>query len=106
MNVFIFPGQGAQFPGMGLEAYRSSDKIKSLFNQADEILGFKLSKVMFEGTEDELKQTKVTKLIVKSFCRYFSTKFILEKCPGAMFRIPAKKCYENVPLCPDPNSHF
>ena len=60
MNVFIFPGQGAQFPGMGLEAYKSSDKIKSLFNEADEILGFKLSKVMFEGTEDELKQTKVT----------------------------------------------
>jgi [acyl-carrier-protein] S-malonyltransferase len=54
MNVFIFPGQGAQFPGMGLEAYKSSDKIKSLFNEADEILGFKLSKVMFEriaGTE-------------------------------------------------------
>ena len=45
MNVFIFPGQGAQFPGMGLEAYKSSDKIKSLFNEADEILGFKLSKV-------------------------------------------------------------
>ena len=60
MNVFIFPGQGAQFPGMGLEAYKSSDKIKSLYNEADEILGFKLSKVMFEGTEDELKQTKVT----------------------------------------------
>ena len=60
MNVFIFPGQGAQFPGMGLEAYKSSDKIKSLFNEADQILGFKLSKVMFEGSEDELKQTKVT----------------------------------------------
>ena len=60
MNVFIFTGQGAQFPGMGLKAYKSSDKIKSLFNEADEILGFKLSKVMFEGTEDELKQTKVT----------------------------------------------
>jgi [acyl-carrier-protein] S-malonyltransferase len=60
MNVFIFPGQGAQFPGMGFEAYKSSDKIKRLFYEADEILGFKLSKVMFEGTEDELKQTKVT----------------------------------------------
>lgn len=60
MNVFIFPGQGAQFSGMGLEAYKSSEKIKSLFNEADQILGFKLSKVMFEGSEDELKQTKVT----------------------------------------------
>ena len=38
MNVFIFPGQGAQFPGMGLEAYKSSNEIKSLFNEADEIL--------------------------------------------------------------------
>ena len=72
MNVFIFPGQGAQFPGMGLEAYKSSDKIKSLFNEADEILGFKLSKVMFEGTEDELKQTKVTQpaIFLVSFCIY------------------------------------
>ena len=60
MKAYIFPGQGAQFPGMGLEAYKSSDKIKALFNEADEILGFKLSKVMFEGSEDELKQTNVT----------------------------------------------
>ena len=60
MNVFIFPGQGAQFPGMGLEAYKSSDKIKSLFNEADEILGFKLSKVMFEGTEDAVSYTHLT----------------------------------------------
>ena len=46
MNVFIFPGQGAQFPGMGLEAYKSSDKIKSLFNEADEILGFSISNLI------------------------------------------------------------
>ena len=49
MNVFIFPGQGAQFPGMGLEAYKSSDKIKKLFYEANEILGFKLSKVIFSS---------------------------------------------------------
>jgi [acyl-carrier-protein] S-malonyltransferase len=60
MNVFIFPGQGAQFPGMGLDAYKSSKKIKAVFDEADEILGFKLSKIMFEGSDDELKQTKVT----------------------------------------------
>ena len=60
MNVYVFPGQGAQFPGMGLDAYNSSNKIKELFEEADDILGFSLSKIMFEGSGDELKQTKVT----------------------------------------------
>ena len=60
MNVYVFPGQGAQFLGMGLDAYNSSNKIKELFEEADDILGFSLSKIMFEGTDDELKQTKVT----------------------------------------------
>lgn len=60
MNVFVFPGQGAQFTGMGLNAYNSSNKIKLLFEEANDILGFSLSKIMFEGTADELKQTSVT----------------------------------------------
>ena len=60
MNVYVFPGQGAQFPGMGLDAYNGSNKIKELFEEADDILGFSLSKIMFEGSDDELKQTKVT----------------------------------------------
>ena len=60
MNAFVFPGQGAQFPGMGLDAYNSSKKIKQLFEEADHILGFDLSKIMFHGSEEELKQTKVT----------------------------------------------
>ena len=60
MNAFVFPGQGAQFPGMGLDAYNSSKKIKQLFEEADDILGFDLSKIMFHGSEEELKQTKVT----------------------------------------------
>ena len=60
MNVYVFPGQGAQFPGMGLDAYNSSNKIKELFEEADDILGFSLSKIMFEGSDYELKQTKVT----------------------------------------------
>ena len=60
MNAFVFPGQGAQFPGMGYDAFKSSKKIKQLFKEADDILGFSLSKIMFHGSEEELRQTKVT----------------------------------------------
>ena len=60
MNAYVFPGQGAQFTGMGKDLYESSAKAKTLFDQADDILGFKLTKIMFEGTADEQKQTKVT----------------------------------------------
>ncbi|MGB1004440.1 MAG: ACP S-malonyltransferase [Salibacteraceae bacterium] len=60
MKGYVFPGQGAQFSGMGLDLYESSDLAKDLFNKANDILGFDISKIMFEGTADELKQTKVT----------------------------------------------
>ncbi len=60
MNAFIFPGQGAQFTGMGKIIYDSNAKAKSLFDAANEILGFDISKIMFYGTAEELKQTKVT----------------------------------------------
>ncbi len=60
MNAFVFPGQGAQFTGMGKELYEKSVVAKSLFDQADSILGFKISEIMFTGSADELKQTKVT----------------------------------------------
>lgn len=59
-HAFVFPGQGAQFPGMGKQLYESSDAAKALFEQANEILGFRISDVMFNGTEEELKQTNVT----------------------------------------------
>ncbi|MEQ9592650.1 MAG: ACP S-malonyltransferase [Cyclobacteriaceae bacterium] len=60
MTAYIFPGQGAQFTGMGKDVYESNADAKALFDQANEILGFDLTKIMFEGTAEELKQTNVT----------------------------------------------
>ena len=60
MKAYIFPGQGAQFTGMGLDLYESSQKAKDFFHQANELLGFEITKTMFEGTPEELKETKVT----------------------------------------------
>lgn len=60
MTAYIFPGQGAQFPGMGKDLYDSLPAAKDLFEQANDILGFSITHAMFEGTPDELKQTRVT----------------------------------------------
>lgn len=60
MKAYVFPGQGAQFPGMGKDLYDNYPEAKEMFDRADEILGFEISKIMFEGTAEELTQTKVT----------------------------------------------
>lgn len=60
MKAYIFPGQGAQFTGMGLDLYEKSPLAQDLFEKANKILGFSITDIMFEGTADELKQTKVT----------------------------------------------
>lgn len=59
-HAFIFPGQGSQFPGMGKDLYESNPIAKELFEKADEIIGFKISDIMFNGTAEDLKQTNVT----------------------------------------------
>ena len=60
MKAFVFPGQGAQFVGMGKDLYESNPLAKELFDKANDVLGFKITDIMFEGTAEELKQTKVT----------------------------------------------
>ena len=60
MKAYVFPGQGAQFPGMGKDLYEQSEKAKILFESANNILGFRITDIMFEGTAEDLKQTKVT----------------------------------------------
>lgn len=60
MHAYIFPGQGSQFPGMGKDLYELSDEAKKIFETANDILGFRLTDTMFNGTEEELRQTSIT----------------------------------------------
>ena len=60
MRAYVYPGQGAQFSGMGKDLYESSEEARALFEKANEILGFRITDIMFEGSDEELKQTKVT----------------------------------------------
>ena len=60
MKAYVFPGQGAQFVGMGKDVYESNAEIREMFEKANEILGFRITDLMFEGTEEDLRQTKVT----------------------------------------------
>ena len=80
MNAYVFPGQGAQFSGMGLDLYENSEIAKELFNKANDILGFEITKIMFEGSADELKQTKVTQPAI------FLHSVILSKVLGDSFK--------------------
>jgi len=59
-TAYVFPGQGAQFVGMGQDLYNLNEETKALFEQANDILGFRITDIMFSGTDEDLKQTNVT----------------------------------------------
>ncbi len=80
MNAYIFPGQGAQFTGMGLDLYENSPLAQELFEKANTILGFHITDIMFEGTPEALKETKVTQPAI------FLHSVILAKTLGASFK--------------------
>ena len=78
-KAFVFPGQGAQFPGMGKDLFDQSEIARDLFKKADEILGFGITDIMFNGTEEDLRQTKVTQPAI------FLHSVILAKVMGDRF---------------------
>jgi [acyl-carrier-protein] S-malonyltransferase len=80
MKAYVFPGQGAQFSGMGKDLYEASDIAKELFHKANDILGFNIQQIMFEGSDEELKQTKVTQPAI------FLHSTILAACLGDTFK--------------------
>lgn len=79
-TAYIFPGQGAQFVGMGQDLYRLNEETKSLFEKANDILGFRITDIMFSGTDEELKQTNVTQPAI------FLHSVILAKALGERFQ--------------------
>lgn len=80
MKAYVFPGQGSQFPGMGQDLYNAQSSANQLFEQANDILGFRITDIMFSGTEEELKQTKVTQPAI------FLHSVILAKSLGSSFQ--------------------
>ncbi|WP_298528352.1 ACP S-malonyltransferase [uncultured Christiangramia sp.] len=80
MKAYVFPGQGAQFSGMGLDLYEKSPQAQELFEQANDILGFSITDIMFEGSAEDLKQTKVTQPAI------FIHSVILSKVLGESFK--------------------
>ena len=93
MIAYVFPGQASQFIGMGKDLYENSDEARVLFDQANEILGFRITDVMFEGTEEDLKQTKITQPAV------FIHSIVKARLAGASFVPGAVAGHVDPDLC-------
>tara|TARA_B100001287_G_scaffold274688_1_gene280526 strand:- start:4840 stop:5724 length:885 start_codon:yes stop_codon:yes gene_type:complete len=100
MKAYVFPGQGAQFSGMGKDLFDNNKKAKELFHLSDDILGFEISKVMFNGTVEELKQTKVTQpaiflhSVILAIClqENFTPDMVAGHSLGEISALVANKC--------------
>jgi len=100
MKAYVFPGQGAQFPGMGKTLFETNTKAKELFQLADEILGFKISSIMFDGSAEELKETKVTQpaiflhsvILAKCLDKEFSPNMVAGHSLGEISALVANRC--------------
>ena len=100
MKAYVFPGQGAQFSGMGKDLFESNKSAENLFHQSNEILGFNISEIMFNGTEQELKQTKVTQpavflhsiILAISLGKSFKPDMVAGHSLGEISALVANKC--------------
>lgn len=99
MKAYVFPGQGSQYPGMAKDLYEKYDIAKNMFKKAEEILGFDISQYMFTGTEDDLKQTKITQpaiflhsVILVELFKDFNPSMVAGHSLGELSALVAAKC--------------
>ena len=102
MKAYVFPGQGAQFSGMGKELFDSNNNSKHLFNQANKILGFNIAEIMFNGSDEDLKETKVTQpaiflhsvILAKALGKSFQPDFVAGHSLGEISALVANQCLD------------
>lgn len=99
MKAYVFPGQGSQYPGMAKDLYDKFDIAKNMFKKAEEILGFSISQYMFSGTEDDLKQTKITQpaiflhsIIIVNLLENFNPSMVAGHSLGELTALVAAQC--------------
>lgn len=99
MKAYVFPGQGAQFTGMGKDIYESNEKVRALFEKANDILGFRITDIMFDGSAEDLKETKVTQpavflhsVLLATTIENFSPDMVAGHSLGEFSALVAAKC--------------